>query len=94
MSQGSRLCQDIDQRGEGLPRQADRRRLAGPVDRCHLGEGPTDRPPRVRRRLVALSTPMAVPKCFGMDIGPPMETVPPFSPVIFESPPVIDNLVP
>jgi hypothetical protein len=36
----SRLCEEIDHRGEGLPRSADRGRLAVSVDRRHLREGP------------------------------------------------------
>ena len=36
--------------GEGLPRPADRRRLALSVDRRHLCEGPPERPHRLGRR--------------------------------------------
>ncbi len=36
--------------GEGLPRSADRGRLAVPVDRRHLREGPPSRPHRLGRR--------------------------------------------
>jgi transposase-like protein len=36
--------------GEGLPRTADRGRLAVPVDRCHLSEGAPRRPHRLGRR--------------------------------------------
>ena len=36
--------------GEGLPRPADRGRLAVPVDRRHLREGPAGRPHRLGRR--------------------------------------------
>ena len=38
-SQVSRLCEEIDERVQGLPRPPDRRRLAVSVDRRHLREG-------------------------------------------------------
>ena len=38
-SQVSRLCEEIDEQGQGLPRPADRRRLALSVDRRDLREG-------------------------------------------------------
>lgn len=49
-SQVSRLCEEIDGKGEGLPRQAHRGRLALSVDRCHLPEGAPRRTHRLGRR--------------------------------------------
>jgi transposase-like protein len=50
-SQVSRLCAEIDDKvGEGLPRPADRGRLALPVDRRHLRKGPPERAYRLGRR--------------------------------------------
>ncbi len=48
-SQVSRLCEEIDERGEGLPRAADRGRLALSVDRRHLPEGAPGRAHRLGR---------------------------------------------
>ena len=48
-SQVSRLCEEIDERGERLPRPADRRRLAVSVDRRDLREGARGRPHRLGR---------------------------------------------
>ena len=57
-SQVSRLCAELDERVgaflncpiKGLPRPADRGRLAIPVDRRHLCEGAPGRPHRLGRR--------------------------------------------
>jgi hypothetical protein len=49
-SQVSRLCEEIDVPGEGLPRSADRRRLALCLDRCHLRQSPSGRPHHIGRR--------------------------------------------
>ena len=49
-SQVSRLCEEIDEQGESLPRPPDRGRLALSVDRRHLREGARERPHRLGRR--------------------------------------------
>ena len=49
-SQVSRLCEEIDEQGEGLPGTADRRRLAVYLDRCHLSESAPGRAHRLGRR--------------------------------------------
>lgn len=49
-SQVSRLVEEIDERVKTLSRPSDRGRLALPVDRRHLCEGPSERPDRLGRR--------------------------------------------
>ena len=49
-SQVSRLCEEIDEQGQTLPRPPDRRRLALRLARRDLREGPPRRPHRLGRR--------------------------------------------
>ena len=70
-SQVSRLCEEIDEQGEGLPRSADRGRLALSVDRRHLREGAPGRPHRLRRRDHRRGVNAdGRREVLGMDIGP------------------------
>ena len=70
-SQVSRLCEEIDEQGEGVPWPADRGRLAVSVDRRHLRQSAPGRPHRLgggdRRGRRQQRWP---PRGAGLDIGP------------------------